>query len=184
MTWMKAIPVLSICVVFDALRFVFEQFWFFGPALTAAYCTSKVSDVIGTAVGGLVCGAGATAAGYLGAPVFEVLGVVMAIAVGLLGWMSAGLVLIITNARIFKENEGHTLLFMLSLLISETPIIGSLPGLTGATVKMYHTQIKKDKENMKKYEKETAVIRLQERNQQNAYLMQARSAQLEQADIY
>lgn len=157
MTWMKALPVLVIALVFDALRFVFEQFWFFGPALAGVYCTAKVNGVLTAWTTGLLgaktaaaaCGAGATVAGYFGAPAFEAFGVVMAIAVGLFGWMTVGLILIITNSRIFKENEGHALWFIASLLISETPIIGSIPGFTIITVKMYNTQIKKDKENLK-----------------------------------
>lgn len=181
---MKASPVLAVCFVFDAVRFVFEQFWFFGPALAAVYCTANVGGVVSTWSAGLlgtktaaaVCGASATVVGSLGAPAIAAFGVVMAIAVGLFGWMTAGLMLMMTNARIFKENEGHALWFGFSLLISEVPIIGSLPALTGVTVKMYSTQIKKDKESLKKYEKETAAARLQEQNQQTAYLMQSSAA--------
>ncbi len=164
MTWAKASPVLVIALIFDALRFVFEQFWFFGPALGALYCTSKVNSAVGTNVAGAAgkaiaagCSAVAGAAGYFGAPAFTAFGIVMAIAVGLFGWMTVGLILIITNARIFKENEGHALWFVVSLLISEMPIIGSIPGFTGITVKMYHTQIKKDRENLKRYEEEQAA---------------------------
>lgn len=181
MTWAKALPVLAIALIFDALRFLFEQFWFFGPALAAVYCTAKVNGVLTAWTTGLLgaktaaaaCGAGAAVAGYFGAPAFEAFGVVMAIAVGLFGWMTVGLILIITNSRIFKENEGHALWFVVSLLISETPIIGSIPGFTIITAKMYSTQIKKDKEALKKYNE-----------RQTAELMQARTAQMAQAEIY
>jgi hypothetical protein len=184
MTWAKALPVLVVCVIFDAVRLMFESFWFFGPALAGLYCTAKVSGVVGTTVGAFVCGAGATAVGYFGAPAIAAFGVVMAMAVGLLGWLTVGLITIITNARIFKENAGNALWFVASLLISEIPIIGSLPGLTGATVKMYSTQIKKDKENLKKYEKETSDARLQEQNQRMVELVQERNAELAQDEIY
>ena len=191
MTWMKASPVLAVAGIFDLIRMFFEQFWFFGPALTAAYCTSTVNDVVGTTIAAatgkvvaLGCGAVAGAAGYFGSPVFTLIGVIMAMAFGLIGWLTIGLILIIANGRIFKANEYHTLWFAFSLLVSEVPIIGTLPGLSGITWKMYKTQIKKDEELMKKYEKETREAMIQERNQQAAYLMQYQAAQLAQDEIY
>jgi len=184
MTLLKALPVLAIAGLFDALRLLFEQFWFFGPALAGLYCTSKVSGVIGTVAGTAICGASATAAGYFGSPVFIALGTVMAIAVGLSGWMTVGLILIMTNGRIFKENEYHALWFAFSLLISEVPIIGSFPALIVITWKMYDTQIKKDEVLMKKYQKETGEALLRERNQRIAELMQESDIQSAQAEIY
>ncbi|MFA5744650.1 MAG: hypothetical protein WC887_00285 [Candidatus Paceibacterota bacterium] len=183
MTWPKASPVLIIAGIFDLLRIMFEQFWFFGPAIAATYCTAKVSGMVGTTIGSTICGAGASVIGTVGSPAIIAFGVVMAMAVGLFGWMTIGLVLIMTNSRIFKENEGQILWFVGSLLLSETPIIGTIPGLTGATIKMYHTQIKKDNENVAKYNKEQAAQQVQEQNQRNAELMQEQySAQLEQAE--
>lgn len=180
---MKAAPVLVVAGVFDALRFIFEQFWFFGPALAATYCTVAGADTtVGAAAGTKVVAAGCTAVsgvvGYFGAPAIAAFGVVMAIAIGLFGWMTVGLMLMMTNARIFKEHSGHTLWFVASLAISEIPIIGSVPALAGTMVKMYSAQIKKDKENVKKYEKEIAAAQQQEQNQQRAELMQAQAAQM------
>jgi len=179
MTWKKASLVLVICGVFDALRIFFEMFWFFGPALATVYCTSKVGGWVGS-LGGLTaaaCTAAGGVVGYFGYSVTTVFGSVMAMAVGLFGWLTIGLIILMTNSRIIKDNF---LWLAGGLLISETPIIGALPGLTGTTVKMYSKQIKQDKEAMKKYEKEQADAQLQERNRQIAYLMQARAAQQEQ----
>lgn len=192
MTWVKALPVLIIALIFDALRCFFEMFWFFGPALAGAICTITVKGVLSTWTAGLfgaktaalACGSGATIVGYFGAPVIGVFGVVMAIAVGLAGWLTIGFILMMTNARIFKENEGHALWFAFSLLISEVPIIGAVPGLTGITIKMYSTQIKKDKVLIKKWEKEQAELRRQERDQKIANLVQQRTAEPAQAEIY
>jgi len=186
MTWMKALPVLSICLIFDAVRFLFEQFWFFGPALAVVYCTNKTGEWAGSLWGltAAACTAAGGVVGYFGVAALTAFGVVMAIAVGLFGWLTVGLILIIFNGRIFKENEGHTLWFIFSLLISETPIIGSLPGLTGITIKMYHTQIKKDKHAIKKYKEEQANIQLQERNEKITNLMQTNIAESAQAEIY
>ena len=75
-------PVLVLCVIFDALRAFFSMFWFFGPALAALYCTSKVSGAIGETAGGLFCGTGAAVAGFYGFVPAAIFGTVMAMAVG------------------------------------------------------------------------------------------------------
>jgi len=184
MTWGKATPLFVIAVIFDALRFMCEQLWLFGPALSALYCTVKVSDVVGTTLGGFLCTTAAGTVGFVSAPALEALGIVMAIAVGLFGWLTIGLLLIMTNARIFKENAANTVWFMVSLLISEVPLVGSVPALTGTLWRMYSVQIKKDREAFKKYEGEQAAEQLQERRQQAAQLMQAQAAEFSQDEIY
>ena len=178
MTLGKAIPVLVIAVLFDALRIMFEFFWFFGPALAGVYCASEVSGVLGTAVGESLCGVGATAIGFFGAPAITMFGVVMAIAVGLLGWMTIGFILMLTNARIFKENA---LWFAGSLLISEVPLVGAIPAFSITMSRMYHRQIKSDKKALAQYEQSQQEERLQEQRQQGA-LAQANTAQQEAAN--
>ena len=192
MTWAKALPVLVIAFIFYALQFLFEQFWFFGPALAGVYCTAKVGGalskwtigLLGTKTAAAACGASATLVGYVGAPVIGVFGAIMAMAVGLFGWLTVGLILLTTNGRIFKENAGHALWFVAGLAISEVPIIGSIPGTLGITIKMYHAQIKKEKAALKKYNEERAAEQLQERERRIAEFAQERAAQLAPADIY
>lgn len=189
MTWAKASPVLAVCVAFDALRMFFEQFWFFGPALAAAACTGVVSSVVGK-LGGLTaaaCTAGGGVLGYFGAGPIEAFGVIMAMAVGLMGWLAIGLMLIVSNARIFEENAGHALWFAGSLLVSEVPIVGTIPALTIVVWRMYHVQIKKETAALQKYESEQAAAIAAERDEQQrqaAKLIQARGTQLAQAEIY
>lgn len=178
MTWAKASPVLVLCIVFDALRFMFNQFWFFGPVLIGIGTGAAVGGVTGKVTGVIAGGASA-----LGAPELQVFGMVMAMAVGLFGWLTIGLLLITTNTRIFKENAGNTIWFVAGLGISEIPFIGALPALTGTVLKMYGTQIKKEKAMLRKYEKEHADAQLRERNRQAAELMQVRAAQLAQDEI-
>lgn len=183
MTWSRGVPVIVIAVVFDVLRIFFEMFWIFGPALAGIYCIAQTNDV--AIVGGLLakgCVAGTAALGYFGGPALMLFGNVMAIAIGLFGWLTIGLVLIITNARIFTEHASHKLWLVGSLLISEIPIIGSLPAFTVTIVKMYHAQIKKDKETLKKYAKGSANSQLQERRQQSAGLIQLQGAQMQQTE--
>lgn len=182
MTWGKALPILIIAAIFDALRIMCEQFWFFGPLLTAFYCTAKVSGVLGTTVGGALCGVAATAAGVVGAGPLEVFGIVMAMAVGLFGWLTLLLLLMLMNGRIFKENAGNAIWFAASLLVSEAPLIGTIPAFIGITWRLYSTQIKNDKEALLKYEQQREAEQLQERNQQTAQLMQVRAAQQAQIE--
>lgn len=179
MSWGKAIPVLVLCIIFDALRFMFEMFWFFGPALVAVFCTIKVGEVVGTTIGGLACGATAGTVGFFGFGVLETFGVVMAMVTGLAGWLVIGLILVMFNGRIFKENA---LWFAGSLLISEVPIVGAVPAITIVVWKMYGTQIRIEKAEMARWKKEQAAARLQERNLQMAQLMQAQAAQQEAAN--
>lgn len=184
MTWGKAAPVLVACLIFDAARFFFEQFWFFGPALAGIYCTNKVSGVIGM-VWGLVpaaCGAGATFAGYAFNAPLALFGVIMAICVGLLGWMTVGLMLILTNSRIFKENAGHAAWFVASLAISEMPIIGTVPALVVITWKMYSTQIKKEKAALAEYNKKKVALEAEERQEKTVQIAQYRAEQMAQAE--
>lgn len=192
MTWAKASPVLAVCVVFDALRIFFEQFWFFGPALAAGVCTIIAEGVVKTVTFGLLgtktaaaaCATGAGVLGYFGAVPIAAFGVIMAMAVGLMGWLAIGLMLIVSNARIFEENAGHALWFAGSLLISEVPIVGTIPALTIIVWRMYRTQIKKETEALRKYESEQAAALAEERGEQQrqaAELMQARALQQAQA---
>ena len=107
MTWGKAMPVLIVAGVFDLIRIFFEQFWFFGPALAGWYCTTKLAIYITQILAAAVCGSSATLVGFFGSEAIEAFGAIMAMAVGLLGWLTVGLMILLTNARIFKENSLH-----------------------------------------------------------------------------
>jgi len=182
MTWSKAVPILILSLVFDAIRLLFEMFWFFGPALAAIYCAAKVSDVVGAVVGSTLCSVGAGVVGFFAAGPIAAFGVIMAIAVGLLGWMTIGLILIMTNARLFSDHAGHSLWFIGSLLVSEVPFIGALPAITVSVARMYHAQIKSDKAALAAYEKAQTEEQNRNRQQQAAQRMQSEQAQVAQAE--
>lgn len=185
MTWAKASPVFVVSVLFDALRLMCQQLWFFGPALAALYCTSEggaalsswTFGALGTKTAGFACSVGATVIGAYGLPVIEVMGIILAIAVGLIGWMTIGLMLITSNRRIFKENAGNSLWFIGSLLISEVPFVGTIPALTGTLFKMYSVQIRTEKAALTAYHQRQETLKVQERQMQAAQLMQMRAAQ-------
>lgn len=184
MTWGKASPVLVISVVFDAVRFMFTWFIFFGPALTSLYCTIKgsstaVGSFFGTAAVETACGVGVIAAGVVGAGAIETFGIVMAMVTGFAGWFAILIIFLIFNARIFK---GNALWFGGSLLLSEIPFINSLPALTVTVWKMYHTQIRIEKAERGKWEKENAAAQAQERQWQELQLQHYQAAQMAEAE--
>lgn len=185
MTWAKAAPMFVIAVLFDALRLMCQQLWFFGPALAALYCTAEggaalsswTFGALGTKTAGFACSVGATIIGAYGLPIIEVVGIILAIAVGLIGWMTVGLMLITTNGRIFKENAANSLWFIGSLLISEVPFVGTIPALTGTLFKMYSVQIRTEKAALRAYHQRQETLNVQQRQMQAAQRMQMRAAQ-------
>lgn len=195
MTWGKALPVILVAGIFDLVRLFFEMFWFFGPAMAAVYCTSEATGiltkytlgVLGAKTAGIACSAAAVAGGVAASEMIEVFGVIMAIATGFLGFMVLGLWIITTNARIFKANESGALWFIGSFCISEIPLIGSVPAFSIALYRLYSTQIRVEKASLQKWEKEHAQEIADQRRaqqQQAAYLMQARTAELAEDEIY
>jgi hypothetical protein len=190
MTWGKATPVLAVAVIFDLIRCFFEWFVFFGPALGAVVCTAGINSVVGTtiaATGGKVVATVCTAAGVAGgialSETTETIGEIMSIAIGFAGFLTLGLWIIIANPRIFKVNVSGSWWFIGGFGISEIPFVGSIPAFSIVLYKLYRTQIKIEKANLKKWESEQENNRLQERNQRVAELMQEQQAQLEPAEI-
>lgn len=190
MTWSKASPVLVVALIFDGLRILFDMFWFFGPAMVAIYCTIKVNGILTTVTFGLlgaktagaVCTTGAIAAGIAGAAAITTFGIIMAMAIGFLGWLTVGFIIMSTNSRIFKDSPGHALWFVGSLIVSEIPIVDAFPALITATTKIYSAQIKNDKEKLRKYVEQEGADQSQTRNEQAAQLIQARQVQAMQAE--
>ena len=184
MTWPKASWVVIIALLFDALRAFFSMFWLFGPAMVAGYCMKEVGGVM--VVGKLLatgCVALSAAAGVAANGALIAFGTVMAMAIGLVGWLLVGWAIVGTNARIFTEHPGHSLWMAGSLLVSEVPLIDVLPTLTLTTVKMYRTQIKHDAAALKKYQQAHAAEQVQARQAQAAELIQMHNAQLAQDAI-
>jgi hypothetical protein len=165
MTWGRALPKLVVAGIFDLLGLLCDMLWFFGPALAGVACTAGASNYLPTSFAALVCGAGATFLGVAGAAALIPAGTVLAMAVGLFGWLTLFLWLSISNKSIFKANG---LWFASSLLFEEIPLINALPLLTGILIKMYATQIRTEKAAYKKYEGERAAQEAAERQQMEA----------------
>ena len=183
MTWGKAAPALIAAGMFDLIGIFFEFFWFFGPALAGLYCAVKVGDVVG--VGGILaagCAAGAAAGGVALAAFTTPFGIIMGIATAFIGFLTVGLWVVTTNARIFNANVAGSVWFVGGFGVSMTPLIGIIPAFSLVLWRLYHTQIRVEKAAHAKWKKEQGDAQLQERQQQA--LMQVQSAELAATDVY
>lgn len=187
MTWGKAMPMIVVAGVFDLVRIFFEMFWFFGPALVAAYCSMQASDWVGHLWGltEAACTAAAGAAGFYGAAVTIPFGTTMAMATGLFGYLTIGLWILMRNPRIFIANASGSLWLAGSFGVSVVPLVGAIPAFSFVLWRLYRTQIHVEKAALKKWEKEHAAAKRQERERQQAAAlmrMQQAAANDEQYD--
>ncbi len=178
MTWGKAMPVLAICLIFDLLGLIFQFFWFFGPIIIGGVAGTWASGWVGGAAGTAVGTATGAVAGFFGGVALGVFGVIMAIAVGFMGWLFIGLLLAVMNHRIFKANEKWLFWVLFGLGVDMVPFVGALPGITGSVTKLYHTQIKQEKAAHRAWQaahKEQEQRERAERSAQIGYLREARA---------
>lgn len=173
LSWPKATPLLVVSAIFDVFRYAFLFFWLFGPVLFAAVCTAYTTGTVssltfgflGTKTAAAVCAAGAGVAGFVGFAPLVVFGTVMSIAVAILGFMVALTWLLLTDARVFRENPFN--------------LLWSFEGLAGSLFVMvfflYRAQIRREKKALKiwraKNAADTASMRAQ---QQQALFAQMR----------
>jgi|GEM_PF-999661 hypothetical protein len=191
MTWSKAAPTLVIAGVFDALRAFFEFFFFFGPALAAVACTAAINSKLGISVAGIagkvtatLCAGAAGILGFLGVGPIETFGLLMADAMGLIGFLALMLWVLMSNSRILKTAATAPFQFVGAFIAGEIPFLGALPFFTVVLWKLYRAQIKSEKAAFKKWEQANAAAQLQERNQQAAQVMQIRTMQQEQQEEF
>lgn len=164
---------IGVTIIFDLLRLFFQLFWFFGPALAALYCSVKVGDV--WVVGEILaagCVAVATAGGIIGAEFITPFGVIMADAIGLIAFLTIGLWIVVTNARILKSVANTPLQFSAAFAFGEIPLLGAFPVFTLIVWRLYSAQIRADKLAHAKWEKENAAAKLQEQQEQMRRMQQ------------
>lgn len=170
MTWGRAMPMIVVAVLFDLLRIFFEMFWFFGPALFAAFCSMQAGEWVGSLWGltAKACTAGAAVGGAAISAVTIPFGTTMAMATGLFGYLTLGLWILMRNPRIFLVNAGGSLWLAGGFGVSIVPLIGAIPAFSLVLWRMYRTQIHVETAALKKWEKEHAAAKRQEREQQQA----------------
>lgn len=179
MTWGKASAVLGVGLAFDALGAFFALFWVMGPAFAGLVCTGVGHAITDSLWGSAaVCAAGAGSAGYVLSPALTAFGAVMAMVVGLAAWGTVGLLLVLTNERIFKENSTHMLWLLGGLALDQIPMMNAIPALTPIVWRLYRAQIKKEREALAAYKEKAAALEAQQRQEQfTRALQQMRTAQ-------
>lgn len=188
MTWRKASLILILAVVFDVTRAFFQFFWFFGPALAAAYCAMKAAGILSTWTLGILgaktaaalCAGAAAAAGAAAIAATAPIGVILAEAVGLIGFLTLGLIVIMTNARIVKSVASAPWYFAGAFAFGEVPFLGALPVFSITLWRLYRSQIHAETAALKAWERERADQLKAERDQQGAAqaAQQAESVQM------
>jgi len=106
-------------------------------------------------------------------------GTIMAMAIGLVGWMLVYLILVMGNLRIFKVGAGSVLTMTVSLAVGEMPLLNALPALTFATARLYRAQIKRERAELKEWEKTHAAQLQQQREEQRQQLVQAQRVRIQ-----
>ena len=87
MTWGRAAPVLVLCVIFDALRAFFSMFWFLGLHWRLYIARVKVRRRDWRNRRGTLLWHRRRCGGHYGFVPAAIFGTVMAMAIGLLGWL-------------------------------------------------------------------------------------------------
>lgn len=172
MTGGKVTLLVSFALLFDALKFMCTQLWFFGPALIALAGSVAVGGGwFGAAVGTII---GAGAAATVGAAI-EAVGIILALVVGLVGWIILFTLMIAMGIQPFGEKHFITTLF--GFLVSEIPFIDAVPSFTISMWRIVQGERKADREARKKWETENAA--LIKRRQREALLAQKQLAALQ-----
>lgn len=185
MTWRGASLVLILAGLFDVIRAFFQFFWFFGPALATIYCANKAAGILSTWTLGILgaktaatlCAGAGVAAGAAAIAFTAPTGVIMADAVGLIGFLTLGLIIIMTNARILKTVSAAPLQFAGAFAVGEVPFLGALPVFSITLWKLYRTQIQAEKASLAAWKKTRAAQEAEQGREKAAELTQARVSQ-------
>lgn len=185
MTWGRAWPVIIVAGLFDLLSVFFAFFWFLGPAIAGIYCNVKGNELVGSLWGftATACIAIAAGTGAAFSGVTMSYGLIMADAVGFIGFLVLGLWIIRTNSRLFKDAATAPFWFIVAFLIKEIPFIGTLPSFLFVTRTLYKVQIHTERIALKKWKEENAATQLQEQHRETAQIIDfqaAREARLAQ----
>jgi hypothetical protein len=174
--------IVFLILALELLQLFFVFFWLTGPAVAAVGCTSVTNDLIGTDVtnlGGkfaaLVCAAAAATAGFYMSPALVSFGSVLAMVIGFFTWMTLGLILILTDSRVFIEEPRSLVWYISSLAISLIPLANGFFELTLTAWRILNAQTKKERVKLKVWEAAHAEQLAIERAQRTAALAAARA---------
>lgn len=190
MTWAAAAPILMWALIFDGVRALFEYIGIFAPiaaglvtnAVASSYLPSWLPfhDTLASASAWLIGGATAIFA----SPELEGFGMLMALILGFAGWMLIGIMILLTNARIFKESAMTLIVMILGAALTEVPLLDGLPLITGTLWAMYSRQISTEKKQFRRWQRQQAKRQEQQKKFMRAQAVQALAqANLEQQAV-
>jgi hypothetical protein len=113
-----------------------------------------------------LCAGAGVAAGAAAIAATAPIGVILAEAVGLIGFLTLGLLLIMTNARIVKSVASAPWYFAGAFAFGEVPFLGALPVFSITLWRLYRSQIHAETAALKAWEKAHAAELKAERDQQ------------------
>lgn len=174
MTGSKSTLLISIAILFDALKFMCTQLWFFGPAIiglagSVALGGGWFGSIVGTVIG-------VATAASVGAAI-EALGIILSLIIGVIGWLVMFALLIGMGVQPFGTR--HFTPVLVGFLVGEMPFVNALPTFTVPVWQIIRSERKADKEAHKKWKAENAALIKQQ--QREALLAQKQLAAL-QAD--
>ena len=145
MTWAKAAPVIAVSATFDVLRIACDLLWFFAPLIIGSGTASAVSSATGSQTLGYAAGIITGGLSVLGMPFFVALGTILAMAVGMMGWLILVFTIMLTNTRLIREIFANPMHFLLGLGATQIPFISAIPVLTLTAFRLYRKQISMEK---------------------------------------
>lgn len=178
----RAYAIVVLILGLELLQLFFVFFWLTGPAMAAVGCTSITNDLVGadlSSLGGkfsaLVCAAAAATAGFYLSPALVYFGSVVAMVVGFFTWMTLGLILILTDSRVFVENPRSLVWYISGLAVSLIPLANGFFELTLTAGRILRTQMKTERAKLKAWEAAHAKQLAQERATQMAAIAEAQA---------
>jgi hypothetical protein len=162
MTGSKTAILIGLSLLFDAIKFMCTQLWFFGPFFIGLVGSAVTGGGwFGVAVGTIITTALALTAGAA----LEMMGLVLAMAIGIFGWL-----VVLSAMFSFRMKPFHNRSFlktMLGMLVTEIPFVDALPSFTISVWMIIREEKKADRAALAEYKAaEAARLAREQRWQQ------------------
>lgn len=177
MTNGKVALLVSFALLFDALKFMCTQLWFFGPALIGLAGSVALGGGWFGSIVGTVIGVGAAAS--VGAAI-EALGIILSLIVGAFGWLIMFGLLIGMGVQPFGTR--HFTPVLIGFLVGEMPFVNALPTFTVPVWQIIRSERKADTEARKKWAAENAEALKQQQRMDRIQMKQALDQQAAQEE--
>lgn len=176
----KTVFSLALAFFFDALKFACTMLVFFAPLLVGVFAYNAVGGPEFIKEGAAV--AATAAAGYLsflGAPVIQVIGVILGMIVALIGWIFFFTFFLLSGVNMFKGGSRFTTVIG-GWVASEIPFINMFPTFTLSIARIVWSVRAEDKKERLDWEEGNKKRRAELVQRTQMQILQARQAQAAQ----